>query len=76
MMVVRVLVVAITLAALMIVAIVVATMLLVAQFMAMHGRKMSHLLFFWLLFVLGDLLNNTSHFVSCLTLLKESDELE
>jgi hypothetical protein len=37
---------------------------------------MSRLLFFWLLFVLGNLLKNASCFVGCLTLLKESDELE
>ncbi len=37
---------------------------------------MSCLLFFWLLFVLGNLLKNPSRFVGHLTLLKESDELE
>jgi hypothetical protein len=37
---------------------------------------MSHLLLFWLLLVLGNLLKNPSCFVGCLTLLKESDELE
>ncbi len=51
-------------------------MLLVAEFMAMPGRKMSLFLFFWLLLILGNLLKNASHFVSCLTLLKESNELE
>jgi hypothetical protein len=50
----------IALVALMVVARLVATMLLVAQFTAMHGGKMSHLLFFWLLFVLGNLLKNAS----------------
>jgi hypothetical protein len=37
---------------------------------------MSCLLFFWLLFILGDLLKNASCFVGRLTLLKESNELE
>ncbi len=37
---------------------------------------MSCFLFFWLLFFLGDLLKNASHVVGCLTLLKESNELE
>jgi hypothetical protein len=37
---------------------------------------MSHFLFFWLLFVLGNLLKNANRFVGHLTLLKESDELE
>ncbi len=44
--------------------------------MATHDREMSHLLFFWLLFVLGDLLKNASCFVGRLTLLKKSDQLE
>jgi hypothetical protein len=70
------LVVAIMSVALMVVAILVATMLLVASFTGMRGRKMSHLLFFWLLFILGNLLKNVSHFVSRLTLCKESNELE
>jgi hypothetical protein len=33
-------------------------------------------LFFWLLFILGDLLKNASCLVGCLTLLEESNELE
>ncbi len=70
------LVVSILLVASMIVMILVALMLLVAQLTAMHGGKISHLLFFWLLFVLGDLLKNASRSVGCLTLLKESNELE
>jgi hypothetical protein len=37
---------------------------------------MSHFLFFWLLFILGDLLENASRFVGCLTLLKENNEFE
>ncbi len=42
----------------------------------MRSRKMSHFLFFWMLFILGNFLKITSHFVRRLTLLKESDELE
>jgi hypothetical protein len=42
----------------------------------MHGRKMRWFLLFWLLLVLGNLLKNASRLVVCLTLLKESDELE
>jgi hypothetical protein len=37
---------------------------------------MSHFLFFWLLFILDNLLKNASRFVGCLTLLEEKDELE
>ncbi len=37
---------------------------------------MSRFLFFWLLFILGNLLKNASRFVGCLTLLKESNTLE
>jgi hypothetical protein len=69
------LVIAITLVALVVVTILVATMLLVYSFTATRGRKMHHLFFFWLLFILGNLLKNASFFVNCLTLLKESDEL-
>jgi hypothetical protein len=65
------LVIAIALVALMIVAIFVATMLLVAWFTATGNRKMSHLLLFWLLFVLGNLLKNARCFVGRLTLLKK-----
>ncbi len=50
---VRLLVVVIKLVALMVVMILVETMLLVAQFMAMHGWKMSLLLFFQLLLSLA-----------------------
>jgi hypothetical protein len=71
---VRLAIVAITSVAPMIVAIFVATMLLVAQFTAMHGRKMSQFLLFWLLLVLGNLLE--SHLVGRLTLLKDRDKLE
>ncbi len=69
-------IIAIASVAQMIVVIFVATILLVVQFTAMHGRKMSHFLFCWLLLVLGDLLKNSSRFVGCLTLLKESNKLE
>jgi hypothetical protein len=72
---VELLVVAIVLVALMVVAILVVTMLLVAQFMATHGRKMS-CFFFWLLFVLGDLLKNASRFVGRLTLVEEKGKFE
>ncbi len=68
--------VAIPLVALMIVAIFVVTMLLVALFTATCSRKMSRFLLFWLLLVLGNLLENASPLVGCLTLFKESDKLE
>ncbi len=42
----------------------------------MQDRKLSHFLLFWLLLVLGNLLENASRLVGCLTLLKESDYLE
>ncbi len=70
------LVVAIALVALVVATILVVMMLLVAQFTAMHSGKMSHPLFFWLLFVLSDLLKNASRFVGRLTLLEESNELK
>jgi hypothetical protein len=38
-------------------------------------RKLSHFPFLWLL-VLGNLLENASHLVDCLTLLKEGNHLE
>ncbi len=60
----------------MVVTIFMATMLPVAQFTAMHGRKLSCFLLFWLLLVLGNLLKNTSRLIGCLTLLEESDQLE
>jgi hypothetical protein len=44
--------------------------------MATCGRKMSRFLLFWLLLALVNLLKNTSHLVSCLTLLKESNQIE
>jgi hypothetical protein len=73
---VRLLVIAITSVASMVAVILVARILLVAQFTVTPGMKMSCLLFFWLLFVLGNLLKNTSLFVGRLILLKESNELE
>jgi hypothetical protein len=42
----------------------------------MHGRKMSQFLLCWLLLVLGYLIENASCLVGCLTLLKESNQLE
>jgi hypothetical protein len=60
----------------MVVVVLVAMMLLVAQFAATCSGKMSRFLFFWPLFVLGDLLKNASRFVGRLTLLKEINELE
>jgi hypothetical protein len=60
----------------MVIAIFVATMLPVARLIAMHDRKLSRVLLFWLLLVLGNLLKNASRLVGCLTLLKESDHLE
>ncbi len=73
---VRLVIVAIALAALMIVGILVATMLLIAQFTALRSRKMRRFLVFWKLLVLDNLLENTSRLVGCLTLLKERDTLE
>jgi hypothetical protein len=66
----------VVLVASMVVAIFATMMLMVAWLMARDGRKMSRFLFLWLLLVLGDLLENASPFVGCLTLLKESDHLE
>ncbi len=44
--------------------------------MATCNRKFSRFFLFWLLLVLGDLLENAGRFVGCLTLLKESDHLQ
>jgi hypothetical protein len=76
MMIVSSVIVAIASVPLMVVSIFMPIMLPVAQFMAMRGRKLSRFLLFWLLFVLGDLLENASHLVGHLTLLEESDQLE
>jgi hypothetical protein len=72
---VRLLIIAVTLVALMIVAIFMTAILTVAQFMATCDRKLSRFPFLRLL-VLGDLLENTSHLVGCLILLKEGNHLE
>ncbi len=69
-------IITITLVASMVITIFVATVLLVAQFMATCGRNMSRTLFLWLLLVLGNLLENASHLVGCLTLLKEGNHCE
>jgi hypothetical protein len=69
------LVVTIVSVALMIVALL-ATMLPVAQFTAACNGKMSHLLLFLLLLVLGNLLKNAGHFIGSLTLLKKGDEVK
>jgi hypothetical protein len=68
-------IIASALVALMIVTIVTTAMLMVAQFMAMCDRKLSRFPFLWLL-VLGNLLENVSRLVGCLTLLKEGNHLE
>jgi hypothetical protein len=44
--------------------------------MATCGRNTSRTLFLWLLLVLGNLLENASHLVGCLTLLEESNHSE
>ncbi len=69
------LIIVVTLVALMIVVIFMTAILMVGQFMATCDRKLSRFPFLWLL-VLGNLLENTSRLVSCLTLLKEGDHLE
>jgi hypothetical protein len=63
-------IIAIALVTLMVVAILVAAMLPVSKFTAMRGRKMSRVLLFQLLLVLGNLLENA------LTLLEESNKLD
>ena len=73
---VRLVIVAIASVALMIVAIFPTAMLTVAQFTATCNRKMSRFLFLRLLLILGDLMNNASHLVGCLTLLKEGNHSE
>ncbi len=76
MMIVRSMIIAIALVASMIVAIVTTSMLMVARFTATRGRNMSCFLFLWLLLVFGNLLENASRLVSCLTLLKEGNQSE
>ncbi len=73
---VRSAIIVITLVAPMIVAIFVAMMLLIAQFTAACRGEMSSFLLLWLLLVLGNLLENASRLVGCLTLLKENNKLE
>ncbi len=68
-------IIAVVLVTLMVVVIFMTVMLTVAQFTAMHDRKLSRFLFCWML-VLGNLLKNTSRLVGCLTLLKEGNHLE
>ncbi len=69
-------IVAIMLVASMVIAIFVVTVLLVARFMATCCRNMSRNLFLWLLLVLGNLFENASRHVSCLTLLEEGNHSE
>jgi hypothetical protein len=69
-------IVVITLVALMVIKISVATVMLAARFTATCCRNMCRTLFFWLLFVLGDLLKNASRFVGCLTLFEEGNHSE
>ncbi len=69
------LVIAIASVASIVVMILVATMLLVAWFTVTHSGKLSRLHFFWLLFVLGDLLKNASRFVGHLTLFNEFERV-
>ncbi len=69
---VRLLIIAV---ALVIVTIFTTAMLMVAQFTATCNRKLSLFSFLWLL-VLGNLLENASRLVGCLTLLKEGNHLE
>jgi hypothetical protein len=59
--------------ALMIVALF-ALMLSVAWFTAARDGKMSHLLLFWLLFVLGNLLKNAGCFIVSLTFLEKGNK--
>jgi hypothetical protein len=73
---VRLAIITITLVASMVVMIFVATVLLVARFTATCSRNMSRTLFLQLLLVLGDLLENASGLVSCLTLLEEGNHSE
>ncbi len=76
MMIVRSAIVAITLVALMVIGIFVVRVLLVARFTVTCSRNMSCTIFLLLLLVFGNLLENASHLVSCLTLLKEGNHSE
>jgi hypothetical protein len=73
---IRLAIVLITSVALIVIAIFVAMVLLVAQFTATCCRNMSRTLFLWLLLVPGNLLENASRLVGCLTLLKEGNHSE
>jgi hypothetical protein len=53
-----------------------AMILPVAGFMALRDGKTVHLLPFWLLLVLGNLLKNSGRFIGSLTLLKKGNELK
>jgi hypothetical protein len=75
MMIVVSLIITVTLVALIVVTIFMTAMLMVAQFMVMCNRKLSRFLFLRLL-VLGNLLENASCLVGCLTLLREGNHLE
>ncbi len=75
MMIVGSLFIAVALVALMIVGIFTTAMLAVALFTATCDRKLSRFPFLWLL-VLGNILENASRLVGCLTLLKEGNHLE
>jgi hypothetical protein len=72
MMMVRSAIVVIASVALTVIAVLVTSMMMVAPFMAMRSRKMSHLPFLWLHLVLGNLPENASRLVGCLTLLKKA----
>ncbi len=69
------LIIVVTLIALMIVMVFTTAMLMVAQFMTTCTRMLSCFPFLWL-FVLGNLLENPSCLVVCLTLLEEGNYLE
>jgi hypothetical protein len=76
MMMVRPAIIAIMSVASMVIAVLVTVIMPVAQFTAMHSRKMSNFPFLWLLLVLGNLLENASRLDGCLKLLKESNHPE
>jgi hypothetical protein len=76
MMMIRSAIVAITLVASMVIAIFVATVLLVARFTATCCRNMTRTLFRCLLLVPGNLLENASCLVGCLTLLEGGNHSE
>jgi hypothetical protein len=73
---VRLEIVAIASATSMMVMVVTTAKLTVARFTATRDSKMSHFLFLWQLFILGDLIKNASCLVGCLTLLNEGNRSE